>query len=206
MSIILNCRVCKTAFSVRPYLKNIRKTCSRECKYIFRMIDTIAKRPHIVQPSGSYRLIPLTKGRAARVSATDFDKLSVVSWHVNGDGYVVNSKGDIMSRAVMRMVIGEIPNGLLVDHENGDRLNNERSNLRLATGLDNSRNRRTNMNSKSGFKGVTPYGKKYQCAVSSGGKQFHVGYFEDPLVAAWYYDQFAIQLHGDFCSLNFDYI
>ncbi|WP_157971189.1 HNH endonuclease signature motif containing protein [Pseudogemmobacter bohemicus] len=50
---------------------------------------------------------------------------------------------------------GDIPDGYLIDHRNGDGDDNRLENLRLATALENSRNAARQVNNTSGFAGVS---------------------------------------------------
>ena len=67
-----------------------------------------------------------------------------------------------------------------IDHIDGDGTNNKWSNIRAVTKSENQKNRRLNINSKSGVAGVsfyTPNGK-WRAAVSINGKSKHLGYFD----------------------------
>lgn len=50
---------------------------------------------------------------------------------------------------------GEIPEGMVIDHINGDPSDDRIINLRLATQLQNSQNRKLSKSCKSGYKGVS---------------------------------------------------
>jgi hypothetical protein len=96
--------------------------------------------------------------------------------------------------------------GILVDHRNGNGLDNRRINLRLCTDAQNRANRRLQRNNKSGFKGVFLNAKngKFLAHVQVNKKTFYLGSFVSPIDAAKAYDK-AAKLHfGEFARLNFD--
>jgi hypothetical protein len=59
-----------------------------------------------------------------------------------------------VSRVVYKIVFGEIPEGMVVDHEDGNELNNHPKNLRLKTLAENNRNVKKSTQNKSGKVGV----------------------------------------------------
>ena len=68
----------------------------------------------------------------------------------------LSDKTDIYAhRVAYELSNGKIPDGMQVDHINHDRLDNSPENLRLATALDNSRNKSVSKSSKTGVPGVT---------------------------------------------------
>lgn len=93
--------------------------------------------------------------------------------------------------------------GKLIDHRDGNGLNNLPSNLRIATSTENSRNRRKNSNNQSGYKGVCWCARKWRAAIRVNGKLKHLGYFENVTDAALAYDVAAIHYFGEFAHLNF---
>ena len=101
-----------------------------------------------------------------------------------------------------RFLMGE-PDGQ-VDHEDGDGLNNQRINLRLATHTENQCNRGPNINNTSGFKGVTwdQRERLWKAQIKVNRTNIHLGYFVNPKDAADAYDNAAIRLHGEFARTN----
>lgn len=94
--------------------------------------------------------------------------------------------------------------GVIVDHIDGDGLNNCRSNLRVATAAGNARNRRKSQRSP-GYKGVMydPKGKRHWRAyIRCDGKKRHLGSFATAQEAAMAYNRAAITLFGEFARLN----
>ncbi|WP_307089468.1 AP2 domain-containing protein [Arthrobacter sp. B2I5] len=64
------------------------------------------------------------------------------------------------------------------------------------------------MKSRTGFKGVeiSKSGKRYLSHIRYNDKNYRLGGYSTPEEAAWMYDQWAIALHGEFVSTNFEYV
>ncbi len=97
----------------------------------------------------------------------------------------------------------EIPYGYELDHADGNSLNNNRENLRLATHRQNLVGRKAE--NKTGYRGVYVNGEKWSSAIMDGkrNRHIHIGTFDNPLAAARAYDAVARELHGEFARLNF---
>jgi hypothetical protein len=160
----------------------------------------------------NYRLIPLTKGAAAKVDEEDYATFSSLKWSLTDTGYARRTvvvegkkKNQRLHRVIMQSALGRpLRPGEQVDHRNGDRLDNRRSNLRLATHSQNSQNtRRIN---KHGFMGVGKNHSRFYSKIMVETQIVYVGTFDTPEEAGWMRDQWALELHGDFASLNFEYV
>ncbi len=96
----------------------------------------------------------------------------------------------------MHRLIAQPPEGMEVDHVNGDSLDNRRSNLRVVSRRENLRNRR-GWSTRSPYKGVN-YDKK------RGKWKLHIApEFDTPEEAARAYDKIARILYGEHAHLNF---
>lgn len=153
----------------------------------------------------------LTKGYVAIVSEEDYEFLSQWKWTFAEYAYRTRSIEGVkrpfrMHRAIMERVLGTpIPKGYDVDHRDGDRLNNTRGNLRLATRSQNLMNRIGNRESTSQYKGVfwLTRNKKWQAQIRVGEKNRYIGLFENEEDAARAYDRVAKEAFGEFARLNF---
>ena len=85
------------------------------------------------------------------------------------------------------------------DHIDGDKLNNQRSNLRVCSHTDNLRNGRKHKDSRSLYKGVSSKGKSSRVQVD--GKL--IGSFPNERWAAMAHDIAAKDLYGEYARLNF---
>jgi len=106
-----------------------------------------------------------------------------------------------------RYMGSELPKGFLVDHIDGDKLNNCRPNLRLATRSHNEANkkkRRSNTSSK--YKGVTRVsdGRKkcWRTTITYEEKGIHIGTFYSEIEAAMAYNKAALDLFQEFALVN----
>lgn len=103
---------------------------------------------------------------------------------------------------LMHRVIMKAPKGGLVDHRNGNGLDNRRSNLRRATRSQNQQNRK---GSSGRFKGVFPVTgyPTWRAALCAGYKYVHLGTFKTQKEAAMAYDVAAKAKYGEYALLNF---
>lgn len=83
-------------------------------------------------------------------------------------------------RIIWEMHNGPIPNGMFIDHINGDRMDNRIENLRVVTRAINGRNRCMNSNNVSGVTGVCFHTRrgKWFAYLYLNRKQVPVGYFD----------------------------
>lgn len=103
-----------------------------------------------------------------------------------------------LSRLIMRP-----EDGLVVDHINGNPLDNRRANLRVCTVQQNNWNRKRRPGGRSRFKGVTRGTSGWIAFIAPNGSQKHLGTFATEEDAARAYDAAAAEAYGQFACLNF---
>lgn len=155
------------------------------------------------------KLIPLTKGYFAIVDDDDYEKLNCHKWYAKSirHSHIVYASRDIGSiHEMMHRVIMGNPDGVSIDHINGNSIDNRKENLRICTHSQNLSNR-SKMNTKntSGYKGVgwSKNARKWSASITHNYKKIHLGYFFDIIDAAKARDVAALKYHGEFASLNF---
>ena len=155
--------------------------------------------------SAAVRKIPLTQGKFALVDADDYYQLSKFNWFTDScarTSYAARKQNQ--SNVMMHRMIMGAPDHLVVDHIDHNGLNNCKTNLRLCTPAQNTRNT-TSRKGASKYKGLyrARGGKIWVAKIQFNGKKVHIGQFENEIDAAKAYDKKASQLHGQFACLNF---
>lgn len=155
--------------------------------------------------------IQLPDGSITLIDSVDSD-LAKLKWRLSSPGYAHRTKSQNYKRisiALHRLILERVVGRPLLkddcaDHINGDRLDNRRANLRLASRDENSRNRGMHKNSKSGYKGVSWSQKlsKWQAFITTNSRKKFLGRFNDIKDAARAYNTAAILYHGEFARLN----
>lgn len=92
----------------------------------------------------------------------------------------------------------------VIDHIDGNRLNNELSNLREVTDSQNASNRKVHSNNQSGYKGVSVHRQtgKYQAEIQVRGNQIYIGLYDEPKDAAQAYNDKAVEHFGEYAKTN----
>ena len=146
-----------------------------------------------------YKLIPLTKGKFAKVDNEDFDKLKNINWSVTSMGYAGNKVIKYMHRYIMNC-----PDDKVIDHINHDTLDNRKSNLRICSQQQNCFNQFFKTGT-SKYKGVYKLSKnRLVSSIVKNGVTNRIGVFNSEIKASISYDKKAIELFGEFALLNND--
>lgn len=150
--------------------------------------------------------IKLTNGKVAIVDDEDFEYINQYKWRAHlarGKWYADNNSRFGIFQSMHRLILNA-PDGVLVDHINGDGLDNRRENLRLCTSFENARNTKISKANTTGFKGVSKNKRngKYRAYIMINKVQIFLGVYETALAAAEAYNGAATRLFGNFAWLN----
>lgn len=154
------------------------------------------------------RLVRLTRGMFAIVDEEDFERVNQYMWHVKRDKnnyYAVRSSSptkNIESISLHNFIKNDRG---MVDHINGNGLDDRKINLRFCTNMENLQNSKPMRGKSSKYKGVslfTRYGK-FAAQIRVNGVPMVIGYYDDETDAARAYDNKAKDVFKEFARLNF---
>ena len=156
--------------------------------------------------AGTMRTIPLTQGKFALVDGADFEWLNQWKWyaHKNPNTYYAERRSQ-GSKQMHRLILGLQPgDNQETDHRDGNGLNNQRSNLRSCTTMQNQQSSRRKTTGTSKYKGVCWHRgeRKWHSKIRVNKKQIYLGSFESEIVAAQAYDAAALKYHREFALTN----
>lgn len=148
--------------------------------------------------------LPAGKGDSTvLVDASEAAFLKTRRIHVNAGGYAYfyTSRRWALHRWIMQP-----PDDMVVDHINGDPLDNRRSNLRICTHAQNLANGRSHRDSTSKYRGVSyrPREGTWRAQISVGNQRSKfLGQYRTEEEAALAYDAAARDRYGEYARLNF---
>jgi hypothetical protein len=166
----------------------------------------------------SMKLIPLSRGYFAMVDDADYAAVSAFKWSAKEDKRTDGSIRNVYAKrlvskglpkpttfALHRVLLGITDPKVQVDHKDGNGLNCQRYNLRVATKAGNQQNQRLLRKNKTGYKGVfwRDTRKKYVVNITVDGMgSIFLGHVTNPIEGARMYDAAALKYHGEFACTN----
>lgn len=157
--------------------------------------------------------ITLSNGETTLVSPEDYTRFCRFRWHKHSKGYAVrymrfsNGTRLLYMHRLVAGVSGSWGKYYVADHANGDRLDNRRENVRVATVAQNSRNRRPKEDCTSAYKGVwhepqSSRSKPWRASITFEGVKYNLGNHASEKEAARAYDRAALELFAQYARLN----
>lgn len=153
------------------------------------------------------REIPLTRGMVAIVDEADFPMLSQLTWRALNAGNAFYAATGKKKTCLMHRLLLCPPEGVEVDHVNGNTLDCRRTNIRLASRSGNGANRPKPAGRNGGptsmFKGVSRSRTAWVASICVEKQQIRLGSFQSEVQAALAYDAAAREHFGSFARPNF---
>lgn len=164
-------------------------------------------KPPIPIIKDNYALIELTRGYYAIIDLDDVERVSKYVWSAQVKKHlkyaVTSRKNGKPGQMFLHQFIMGFP-GHDIDHENGDGLDNRKSNLRHVNDKQNQANQRVRKNGTSKYKGVfkATQGGNWRASIMHDGASRYIGSYLSEEAAAEAYNKAAIKLRGRYALIN----
>lgn len=157
----------------------------------------------------NYVRLELNQGKSTLINIEDVDAINEQRWFFDSSNGYARAKiwKDGKKKTVsLHQFLTNPEKGMEVDHINGDRLDNTRSNLRVVFQYQNCWNIDFYSHSKGRHKGLFPRkiigGITWDVKISVNDKSLHIGTFRSEADAINAYVQKGRELRGDFFTLD----
>jgi hypothetical protein len=159
-----------------------------------------------VQIVGRKAFVQLTRDAVAIIDAEDAERVGRYLWRAKRSDHRQYAYGAV---GTMHRYILQPPAGAVVDHIDGDGLNNRKENLRICSSAENIRNARkytrVDARPRSQFRGVTKLTGRddWRAQIMAHGVKINLGSYPTQELAARAYDMAARHHFGEFARPNF---
>lgn len=161
---------------------------------------------------GNLLLSNINREIFALIDDEDVERVSQYKWYLDNFGYVRRNRkyknriADNLPIKLSVFIFGKKDN-MFIDHINGDKLDNRKSNLRYCTMIENNFNREKRKDNTSGYKGIHLWkgrnGKtKWMVRVAENNTRHYYGLFNDLNKAIKVYNDACKLHHGEFAVIN----
>lgn len=166
------------------------------------LISTCGDCTHI-EAEGDHMRYYCHNGDSFIFDSSDLSLIEGKRFYISPQGYPMY-KNDDKDEPLTKILMNPEENKV-IDHIDGDRANNRRSNLRIANLSENAWNTALMTTNSSGYKGVYFHkaSGKYHVSIRVNGQRIFIGYFDNPEDGARAYDEAARFFHGEFACVNF---
>lgn len=151
--------------------------------------------------------IKLNPNGVALVDDADFEYLNKFRWYLSAQGYAIGGEKTKTRKAFEKMhrfVMNISDPNIKIDHKDGNKLNNQKINLRRATPAQNTHNSKKAAGTKNNYKG-TNYLQRiglWQSRCRMNGLDFFLGHYKSEIAAAYAYNKKALEL-SEFSRINY---
>ena len=151
--------------------------------------------------------IPLSRGLSAIVDQADVALIAGRKWYANPGGrthYALRDEwrdGRNVRLSMHRVITGAAADQV-VDHINGNGLDNRRANLRICSHAENIAAKQRNKNNALGVKGVWFQAGRYRACIQTNGRTRHLGSFITLDEAKAAYADAATEAFGQFAKTS----
>jgi len=174
------CSVCDSTEKVCRF-KDGDLYCQKHYNQMYRLgyttINKKKKRENKIIFDGDIVKMITIKEEIILIDREDYEKTRHFYWSLNSQGYpisVINGK-----HKRLHLFLIDKPQGMVIDHINGNKLDNRKCNLRICTSKQNAMNTKVAKSNELGILGVskTKHGR-YRARIMVNRKEINLGHYE----------------------------
>jgi len=169
----------------------------------------------------NYINLPISRGLVTKIDADTYEKLKsdgFLKWCAQkaGKKYYASRTHKLgrvpcvgkikykTTKMYLHRYIMDFPENIMIDHINGDSLDNRKINLRICSARINAKNRNFDLIKKNTYLGVCKSRKSFAAQLSVAGTHFNIGYFASEIDAARARDIVDVIVNGKDAKPNFE--
>lgn len=132
---------------------------------------------NVLRVSGKMLVLTSKNGEEILADVGDMAKITRYTWCISKTGYAVANIGGKVVK--MHRYLLDVPAGKVVDHINGNTLDNRRSNLRVCEQSENMRNMGRKKNNRPPYPGVqVKQNGRYRVRITVDRKEIAIGTYD----------------------------
>lgn len=114
----------------------------------------------------------------------DYERVNQYKWYANNYAhpYAIKDKVSqgVKTTTLLHRFLMNPPDDMVVDHIDGNTLNNQKANLRVIPQKLNSRHHRVNKKNTSGYNNVRASGRRWKAYIKVNYRQINLGVYDTP--------------------------
>lgn len=162
-------------------ISGLTKSCGCLNRDIHRILSKNQRKQNTYDLTGEFGKGYTSKGEKFWFDKEDYDKIKDYCWYFSKEnGYLYTKLPGTSKKITLHRLVMGFPKGKVVDHiihEDFQKYDNRKSNLRICNGAENNRNSKIPKNNTSGVKGVRydKVSKKWLAYIGINNKTKHLG-------------------------------
>jgi hypothetical protein len=192
-----HCNSCNRTDKLSRFRNGDAWYCPKHYSQLYRYGYTFngrkSKRQNTIKIDKSTTSLFTVRGEEILIDTEDLEKIKTYYWSLNTQGYVITNQRQSNNKfkhiRLHLLLLGKKFDHLQIDHINGNKLDNRKSNLRLCTHQQNCFNIRLKKNNKTGIAGVSPTrNDTWRARIMINKQEIRLGHFRlfgDAIQARW---------------------
>lgn len=201
-----NCK-CSCGKQIVVSAKNLKtgnsKSCGHNKKQLCSKLGKSNAKTNNWVFKDEFAYIEFEDGKNTIIDYKNYNKVKDYCWRINYHNRIVANSKNCENKTIQlsRILLDINEDNILVDHIDGNTLNNLESNLRKCNKRENNINIKKKINNTSGFTGVSKNGNKWKARINCNNKKITIGIFDTFNEAVLARGKADLRYYGEFSGL-----